>query len=123
VQKGGDAHALPESAILVMLPEGGPFRIVCGKLQRAIQQLLQVYWLAYNLLGDCGLSGMKKVAAPNLDGRKAHCLRDVIHVPLHCEQALRSAKSTECAMGRSICSYGFGPNPHGRTKISSPRVY
>src|SRR5258708_25579368 len=83
--------------------------MIVGNFQCAVQELPEINRFAHNLFGGGGLSGLKKIPAADLNGRKAYGSRGSIHVSLHGEQALRRSQSAQGAMRRRRCSDRLPP--------------
>src|ERR1700731_2325910 len=122
MKKSGDTHPFLDWPSFILFHKSTFLRRVVREFERAIQQLSQVNFFADNLFGRCALTRFNEIATPNFNWRKPDSLRDVIHVPLHREQALRSSEAAKSPVRRRICSYGLRPNANMRPIIGAAGV-
>src|SRR5258708_23213244 len=120
MQEGGDSYALLAGRRFVLDCKAGALRLVSGKLKGSIQQMIQVNFFLYGLLGRRGLLRLQKIPAADLDRREAKNAGDAIHVPLHGEEALRRAETPERPVGRRVGGHGLPPNAHSWPILGTP---
>src|SRR5687768_197069 len=106
----------------VLVCEPFAFRVVVTQWQRTIEQAAHVDLLANHLTRGGGFAFVNEVASPKFFRRQAHRARNVVHVTLECEDALRRAKAAKRAVRRNIGGERLAANTHVRTNVRSGRM-
>src|SRR5258708_9506272 len=78
MQEGGDSQALLAARGFVLDCKACALRLVSGKLKGSIQQMIQVNFFLYGLLGRRGLLRLQKIPATDLDRSKPKNAGDAI---------------------------------------------
>src|SRR5687767_1749201 len=91
--------------------------MVLAELERAREQLIHVNALADYLARRRGFTLVNEVATTKLFRAQTDCVRNLIHVPFLCEDALRRAKTSEGAMRRNVSSDSATVYPDIRTEV------
>src|SRR6267154_965087 len=110
MEKSGDSQSFPLRPGLVLLGEAQLLGVVVRKIECAVEKFSEVDLFVDDLFGGRCLPGLQKVPAPNLRWRKAHNLRDTIHMSFDREYTLRRAEAAKGAMGRRIRCHGLRAN-------------